>query len=318
MSEAILSKDADTIDVTTPAAGYTSGEVLQLADGRAAYVSGLRAAASGDPAALKTKGQTTLTATTAKAVLAGGRVYWDRTNSCATPIRPANGFFVGVALKDKATATATVTVDLNVQQVNEIELGAPGQMWASTVTGTTPTMTHSAKGYHQLLLTSTSEAQCIDLLSDKSVAVADGPIFEARLTFDEKGDNAEVDIVIGLANASHATDADSITESLFFSVNGDAAHILCESDDGTNETVATDSTKDLTEDTFVELWIDARVLTDVHFYIDGVQVLSGTTFDVHDATGPLKALVLVEKSAGTHVPSVLIESLRVRSTDLAA
>lgn len=59
-AEAVLSKDADTIDVTTPSAGYAAGEVIQLPDGRAGVVCGLTAKVSGDAAALKTTGQHTL------------------------------------------------------------------------------------------------------------------------------------------------------------------------------------------------------------------------------------------------------------------
>ncbi|KKL67165.1 hypothetical protein LCGC14_2137700, partial [marine sediment metagenome] len=63
MTEAVLSKDANAnaYDVTTPSAGYASGEVIQLPNGRAAAVAGLLTKVSGDPAALITAGQFTLT-----------------------------------------------------------------------------------------------------------------------------------------------------------------------------------------------------------------------------------------------------------------
>ncbi|GAI07096.1 unnamed protein product, partial [marine sediment metagenome] len=157
----------------------------------------------------------------------------------------------------------------------------------------------------------------IDVLSDRSIPLADGPIFEARLTWDEKGDDAAVDTVFGLANASHTTDADSITESVFFSNNGGDTAINCESDDGTTEVNATDSTVVLVEDTSQLFWIDSRDPDDCHLYIDCVEVLASTTFDISAATGPMKALVLTEKSAGAHVPSILLDFMRLRSTDLS-
>ncbi len=320
MSEAILEKDSDVVDVTTPAAGYSAGEVIQLADGRAAYVQGLRALVADEPAGMKTTGQVTLAKIADKVCLAGGRAYWDRSAGTVTPIRTADSFYCGTFVRDATAAASTAVVNLNGRQQNQIELGGEeGHLFVSVATGTTPTATRDVQGFHKLLISSGTGAQCVDLLSEDSVPLADGPIFEARINVQEKGDAAAVDIVWGLANGTSTTDPDGIAEAVLFSMNGNAADINAESDDGTNEVAATNTTVDATEGTYQEFWIDARDPSDCHLYIDGVEVLASTTFNISKATGPLKALVLVEKSAGgAEVPDVRIDFLRVRSTDLAA
>lgn len=320
MAEATLSKDgnANTYDVTAPEA-LSAGEVFQLCNGRAAVTAGLAGFASGDPATGIDKGQFTVAKIAAKVVLDGGKLFWDRSASTASPIETADSFYLGCAVGDALAAATTVVVDLNVLPNYLWELGRPGDRHTTVATTTAgaPACTHNQMNYFQLLLESNDEAECVDILSDKSVPLADGPIFETKITFDEKGDNAAVDTVFGLVNASHTSDADAITESVLFSNNGGDTKINCESDDGTTEVGATDSTIVLVEDTAQEFWIDARDPADCHLYIDGVEALASTTFVLTDATGPFKALVLVEKSGGAHVPSILIDWLRLRATDLA-
>jgi len=320
MAEATLHKDPCDHErqITAPEA-LSCGEILQLADGRAAVADGLAGIASGDPANVKTAGQFTVTKTASQVWLDGCEIFWDRSASAATPIEPADGFYLGCAVGDVAAATTTGVVDLNVKPVYHFDLHR-GDLTTSVATKTAgaPTFTRNDTGEFQLLIASNDEAECIDVLSNRSIPLADGPIFETKLTFDEKGDNAAVDAVLGLANASHTSDPDSIAEFVGFSVNGNETKINAESDDGTTEVAATDTTKTLTEDTYQLFWIDARDPTDCHLYIDAVEVLAATTFAIDDATGPLKALVLVEKSGGAHVPSIKIEQLRLRSTDLAS
>jgi len=319
MSEATITKDADTIDVVTPAAGYASGEVLQLADGRAAFVCGLRSPNGGDPTALKTSGQVLLTKVTGKAVLAGGKLFWDTANNRATPIRPTRGFYVGVAIADAAAVDTSVLVDMNKQQANTIEWGKG--IWDTVVVKTagTPAATRDVAGDNvAFTFSATAEAQKLDALSRASVAVADGPILEGRLAVYDIGDAAAIDISIGLANATHASDADQITESVFFHLDGNSLDIKAESDDGTTEVNATDTTVDAVDDTYFEVWIDARDPADIQLYIDGVNVLPDSVFKLNAATGPLKALFHVEKTADDTTADVRVEYINVRSTDLAA
>ena len=117
------------------------------------------------------------------------------------------------------------------------------------------------------------------------------------------GSTSDVDINIGVANATHATDADSITESVFFHIDGGSLNILAESDDGTTEVAATDTTVDITAGSAVanrvEFWIDMRNPADIQLYVDGVNVLPSSVFTLAAATGPVGLLAHVEKTSGT-------------------
>ena len=79
---------------------------------------------------------------------------------------------------------------------------------------------------------------------------------------------------------------------------------------------ATDTTLNATQGTYLEFWIDARDLTSVKIYIDGVRVLSGSTFKLNKASGPLYALAHVEKSSNATTADVRIGRLTVRTMEV--
>ena len=321
-AEADLLRDTEVIPKTTPAAGFASGEVIQLADGRAAFVTGLNARVSGDPAGLKTSGQVTLAKTAALVILEGGRVYWDRSAGTATPLQASAGgdFFVGVAIEDAASAATTVVVDLNVQPKYLVDLQRDAGNTVIVLTAGTP-FCYSRGGSLLMEFSETAEAQKVDWLSEKSVPVTVPMIFEAKFELTAVADADVMDFSIGLANGTHATDAETITESAFFHMDGTAAdlNIDAECDDGTAAEVAiTDTTVDLVLATPIEMWIDARVLTDLKYYVNGVRVLSTTAFDIGDATGPLKALAHLEKTSNDSPGAWMISHMAIRATDLAS
>jgi predicted RecA/RadA family phage recombinase len=325
MSEASIYNDSDVVDVTTPAAGYASGEVIQLADGRAAYVGGLQAKTSGEAAGAKTSGQVTVTKTSGVVVLKGAPLYWDRSANTATPLKALAGgdFFLGVSLEDAASTATTVVVDLNVQPVYTIDALRDASATALVLTAGTPSLT-MGPGYAKMAFSTTAEAQKVDILSAASVPVTVPFIVEGRINIVDSGDAAAaaVDINVGLANATHASDADSITESLFLHVDGadtnGAVNINAESDDGTTEVAATDTTVDFTAGTAFDFAFDCRDLTACKLYVNGVRVLSATAFKLDAATGPLKLLAHMEKGANDTAADVRIEKLAIRTTDLAS
>jgi len=315
VSEALLINDSDCLPVTTPSAGYSSGEVLQLPDGRAGYVAGLRALVSGDEAGIQVKGRVTLTKTAGVVILKGGRVYWDRSAGSATPLRGITGdnFFVGLAAEDAASADTTVDVDMNVQQKNFIDLQKDS--FDHVPVGT---VTQKAIGGQQYLaFTTATEAEKLDLLSVKSVPVTIPWIFEAIFRVQTAADADVADLSVGVANATHASDADSITESCFFHQDSGAdLNLDAESDDGTTEVAATDTTIDIVAGTDVEVWIDGRDLTDIQMYVDGVLVLASTVFKLNAATGPLKALFHFEKSSNDTAGEVRLSHMAIRTFDI--
>lgn len=320
MSEATLYKDADTIDVITPAAEYTSGEVIQIADGRAAVVMGLTAKASGDPAALKTTGQFTLTKGADLVVLEGAPLYWDRSAGSVTPLKAVAGgdFFVGVAVKDQAAADTAVVVDLNVQPNYTIDIFS--DPLDEVIVGDATLIVHG--GTAVLALIATSEAEKVDMLSKHSIPVVSGSaipfIVEGRMAGYGASANT-VDINVGIANATHATDAESITEAVLIHLDEVAdLNIFVHSDDGTTEVALTDTTINYVEDAYFDFAFDCRDLSDIKIYINGVRVLSGTTFALGDATGPIKLLAHIEKTTGTATGEVRLTKLALRCTDLAS
>lgn len=316
MSEALLEKDSDVVDVTTPAAGYSSGEVIQLTDGRAAVVTGLNARVSGDAAGLKTSGQHKVAKTSGVVVLKGAPLYWDRSANTATPLKAVAGadFFLGVALEDAASTTTTVLVELNVQPAYTIDVLRDPADTVLVLTAGTPALT-MGPGYAKLAFSATAEAQKVDLLSQHSVPVATPFIVEGRLAIYDIGDENSVDINVGLANATHASDCDSITESCFLHLDGTALDIKAESDDGTTEVAATDTTVDAVDDTYFDFAFDCRDLTDIQIYINGVNVLPASVFKLNAATGPLKLLAHMEKGANDTPGEIRITKLAIRCMD---
>lgn len=325
MAEATNSKDADKIDVVTPAAGYASGEVIQLPDGRAGYYANLRAAVSGDLVAIQVEGIATLAKTASVVILPGQKVYWDRSANTATPLRALAGadFLIGVAPYGAASADTTVVVNLNKKPSNTIDALADPSDTVLVLTAGTPSLS-MGPGYAKMAFSATAEAQKVDILSKHSIPVTVPFIVEGVVNIVDSGDAAAgaVDINIGIASATHASDCDSIAESLFLHVDGadtnGAVNIMAESDDGTTEVAATDTTVDFAAGTPFAFAFDCRDLAAIKVYINGVRVLSSTAFKLNAATGPLKLLAHIEKGANDTLADVRIQELVIRATDVAA
>jgi len=295
-------------------AAVVSGEVHQLSDGRAGIYAALDAAVSADNLTMATEGQFTLPKTTSMVLLRGGKAYWDHSAN-KVHFKQVNDrdFFIGSVAADAAAADTTCVVNLNVRPEYNVELG----QGAWTRTDTLGLGTLQAIGGKGIIgeFDAIVEAALSSLLSDRSFLVTSNPILEAIVNIVGNGDDAALDINIGFANAGNATDADSITESCFVHVDGNVLNILAESDDGTTEVAATDTTVDYVEGTPFEIWMDARDPSDVQIYIDGVLVLAGTTFDLSAATGPLKALWHMEKTSNDTVAVVQVDELNVRTLE---
>jgi predicted RecA/RadA family phage recombinase len=318
MSEATNVTDG-VLSVTVPTAGYAAGEVIQLPDGRAGVVCGLQALVSGERAGIQVAGRVTVPKTASVVVLPGGRVFWDRSANTATPLQIAAGadFFMGVCPDGAAAADATLVVDLNVQPsyLFDLHVDAVDHVPVGTV------VQRSLGGEQYLAFTTAAEAEKLDLLSRKSVPVTIPCIFEAIWQVTTAADADVADVSVGLVNATHASDADSITESvLFHQDSGADLNLDAESDDGTTEVAATDTTVDIVAGTDVEVWIDARDKSNCKYYVNGVEVLAATANlgNIAAATGPLKALFHVEKSSNDTAGVFAVRHMAIRTTDLAS
>ena len=314
MAEATLLKDANAnaYDGAAPEA-LDSGEVTQLPDGRAGVAAGFKAVASGDPATWITRGQFTFAKTASIVILDGAKVWWDRSANTATPLRPVAGadFYLGVAVGDAASAATTVVVDINKLPSYTIDLFRDA-VDDVAVGDAALTM---GPGCAKFNILATSEAEKIDALSQHSIPVTVPFIVEGRMASFVIGTDNTVDMNVGIANATHATSADTITESCFIHLD-ETLDIFAESDDGSTEVAATDTLVDCVDNTYFDFAMDCRDLTDIQIYINGVLVLGATVFALGDATGPLKLLVHVEKTTGTATGELRISNLTVRATDV--
>lgn len=316
MSDALLYQDEDcTVDYTAIAA-VTGGQVVQLADGRAGVVP--TDVAAGDLGSASTEGIYTVTKAANLVWVDGQEVWWDHSADAAV-LQPAGDkdFYLGTAYGDATAASTTAKVMLNVKPVYLINLqdDAFQTLIVKTVVGSTTIVIPSIRqtgGSNVMEFGLTAEAQKIDLLSTRGFGVESNWIVDGIFNVIVDGDAAATDFNIGVANATHASDADSITESCFIHLDGTSANILAESDDDTTEVAATDTTVDWAAGTPVHFLIDGRNTSDIQIYINGVNVLPSSVFKLNAATGPLKLLAHLEKSADDSPGTFSIDKLRVR------
>lgn len=317
MAECVTYQDEEDVLDYTPAADVAAGEVIQLRDGRAAWAPS--AISSGVKGSVAVCGLVTVAKTASMVILDGGRVYWDHSANKAHYASVSDrDFYLGVAVGDAASADTTMVVNLNVLPVYKLDLIRDPYL-------TTPVGTQALGGFLPpareggalaLKLTATSEAQKADALTVERIAPGAKGIAEFIFRMPNGGSGSASDFSLGLANATHATDADSITDSIFFHMDGGSTTIYAECDDGTNETAATTTATTFTAGTAmtnrVEGWIDCRDLSSIKFYINGARVASGTTFSVAAMTNTLGILAHVEKTTGTETADMTIDLARVR------
>lgn len=320
MAEAIKYQDEDSVIDYTPDAAVSGGEVIQLQDGRAAVLP--VDLASGALGAAETEGVWTCLKTADIVFVAGQPVYWDHSANTAT-YAPASDrdFFLGSAYTDTAGSASTVKVVLNKRPSYNIELQRDEFLTVivKTVVGsTTVEVPHLRQfgGTTAMIFGATAEAQKLDLLSQQGFAKGSNWIVEGGFNVIDDGDAAAIDFNIGVANATHATDADSITESVFLHLDGNDLNLFAESDDGTTEVAATDTTVNIVLGTPVHFVMDGRNPADVQIYVNGILMLGSTVFDVDAATGPLKLLAHLEKTSDDTTADYRINYLRVRTSQV--
>lgn len=301
----------------TPDAALTGGEVIQMADGRAGITPvDIAASALG---AVRTEGVFIVAKTADIYFIDGAPVYWDHSaNKAYFKSVSDRDFFLGTAVGDATEASTTMYVNLNVKPEYKLDLARDAYLTAPVGTQALGGFLPPARegGAIAFKLTATSEAQKADALTVERLAPGSNPIVEGAFRMPNGGSGSASDFSIGLANATHATDADAITDSIFLHMDGGSTAIKAECDDGTNETAATDTLQTFTAGTAmsnqVHFAIDCRDLSSIKFYINGARVLSGTTFSVAAMTNALGLLVHLEKTTGTETADMTIDYLRAR------
>ena len=294
-------------------------EVVQTPSGGVGFYDNSTAANSGDYVTVRTRGTATLQKTTGFVALKGGRAYWDHSaNKVYYKKVNDRDFYIGRFAADQVTASDNCEVILNYDPPYDIDLNRDA--FISALAGTPAAggfgYPVTLGGTRVLELSSTSEAQKVDLLSRDGFSKSANAIIEVAFCVLSDGAGTAPDVSLGAANATHATDADSITESLFIHLNGNDVNIYAESDDGSTEVAATDTTIDYTEGstvaTRVECWFDMRDPADVQIYVNGSLVLGSTVFNVDAATGPFFLLAHLEKTSAADVYKIAIDKFNAR------
>lgn len=298
------------------AAAASAGEVYQMPDGRAGVCVPATGGEANDKTAFRVEGVFRV-AKGSTVVIAGAPLWWDHSANVATPVPQFadRDFYLGAAQEDAASATTSVLVAINVEPRYIIDAQKDCGDTALVLTAGTPTLFNRGGGMLASFST-TAEAQKIDWLSQRTFPLGSNWVLEALVEVVTNADADVADLSIGVANGTHASDADSITESAFFHFDlGADLNIDCESDDGTTEVAATDSTVDFAVGTPVHLVLDGRDPSDVKYYINGSEVLSATANlgNIAAATGPLMALFHLEKSSNDSPGVVLVHGLKVRT-----
>lgn len=316
--DAGMKHDHSEVKMTTLVA-LSNGQVVQTPDGRAAVYNGLRAAEANDYVTLFTGGVRDVTKSTSVAFLPGQEVWWDIANNRATYRLAAlatASFYVGLAIEGATAAATTIKVAMNQQPAYLIDTNVMNGEWAAN--GTLGLgVTRSVMGEITLAFDAVAEVAQAELYSTRNVDVDDKPIWEAEVAIYNIGDAAALDIDLGMASATHASDFDAIAAFVAFHLDGNSLNINAHSDDATTDVAAVDTTIDAVDDTYLFLQIDARDKSDVQLYINGANVLPATTFTLAAHTSTLKAIALIEKTSDDTVADVRIRRMTVRTAAAA-
>jgi hypothetical protein len=317
--EAAYLRSRDDVRVTAQAA-VSAYEVWQLADGRAAWLNRNSGASQGDRIPETTIGQVTMPKAAGVVLLDGGDAYWSWANNWISFQKvDSRDFYAGKVVGDAASADTVCTVNLNVSPPPDLDLlrdpYTPAPTGTQALGGFLPPQRNG--GALTFTLSATAEAQKVDALGKDGFAAGGAcAVVEAVFNVINGGAAAAPDFNVGVASATHATDADAIAQHLFCHLDGNSTAIKFQSKDGTNTTAATDSTKAYAAGAGnanrVEVWFDLRDMTSVKIYVNGVRVLSGTTFNLSAAALRWLPLVHLEKTVAADQFQIDVERVRVR------
>lgn len=325
MPEATLVREESEQRITL-ASAVSVGDVWQLSGGEAAVylkVAGkptITAGAVGERGDYRTSGKYTFPLTAGVSLLPGTRCYWDHSAN-AVHYKPVNDrdFFLG--LSTGYHGGGVCEVDLNKQPRYNIDIMRDGCL--TVLTGTQALGGFGEPkirgGARSIELTATSEVQKIDLLSRDGFALGANAIVEAVFLIPDDGAGTAADFNIGVANATHATDADAITEHIFLHLDANATAIKIQSKDTSTTVAATDTTKVYVQGEAVanrvEVWFDFADPADVQVFVNGENVLAATAFNLGAVASTLFLLCHLEKTSSADVYRSVIERLTARYSE---
>lgn len=320
MPEMELAGRRDENDITLSAAAPI-GQARQLPDGRAGVMRGSIAGTSGTSRSFTDTGKFTGEKAATWVALRGGRAYWDHSENKVNYKKVGDrDFYLGRFAADAAIDDTECTVDLNCKEEWDYDRDLVRDGYTTVPVGTQALggflPPRQNGGSLHLLLSSTNEAQKVDALGVDTFSKSARAIVEIQWRVVNDGAGSAPDLSLGVASATHATDADSIPIHLLFHLDGNATAIKAQSKDGTTTVAATDTTKTYTEGAEIaqrkEAWIDLRNSADPQLYIDGVNVLPNSVFDISAAASELRLLAHLEKTSAADVYEVAIDRLVAR------
>jgi hypothetical protein len=310
---------AETAITLTAAAD--AGQIRQLPDGRAAIMRGSQAGTSNSQRIFQDNGKISLAKDVTYCLLDGGRAYWDHSaNKVSYKKVGDRDFYLGRVIGAATLAAELCVVDLNCKPEWEYDLDLLRDGYATVPVGTQALggflPPQQSGGALHLLLSATNEAQKVDALGVDTFSKSARAVIEGQFRIVNDGGAGAQDFSIGVASATHATDADSIAIHLLFHIDGGATAIKAQSKDGATTVTATDTTKTYTEGAEIaqrkEFWIDLSDPADPQLYIDGVNVLPASVFGMSAAASELRLFAHLEKTATTDVYEVAIDRLCAR------
>lgn len=302
------------------------GEVQQLPSGssgwffsKAGQFGGQIAGSSGDTGDFRKAGTVTLPKDTAFQALRGGRAYWDHSANKVT-FRKVNDrdFYLGRFEQDAGLSDSTCLVCVGVDSSYDLDIARDPIVTTPVGTQGLNTMgVFRHGGANRFLISSTSEAQKLDILSIDGFSTEANAVIEFAFRVVADGASTAVDVSLGVASGTNATDADSIASSIFIHLDENDTKLYAESDDNASgEVSATDTSTTYTEGSAVanrvECWIDMRNPASVAFYVNGVRVLSGTTFDVSVVATTWFLLAHIEKTSSSDTYELVLDWMRAR------
>jgi hypothetical protein len=284
------------------AASVSAWEIQQMPDGRAGYRKSSNGASSADSTSWQTTDQVTVTKKTDVVIVNGSKLWWDQTNNWATPVPPYSGssFYLGTAnvpatsTNEGVEASASVTVGVNINEFPRDEIDLSKGPWTDEATNGLG-VTNLSAGF-QLAFDAVTEVAQAAKYSLHTVPSTRPGVFACDVAVFDKGDNAALDMDIGIATGSHATDFSSVTSFVAIHFDGNDLSIKAHSDDDVTPVAPVDSTLDAVDDTIFHLEIDYRSRADVRIYIDGVRICSDTTFALK-SSGEVRPVAMIEKTS---------------------
>lgn len=321
MAESLNSQSGDVVDWTADGT-YAQGDIIQLNNGEAGQV--MSDVSSGSLVGVRRKGIVNgVTKTASQVWIKGAPIWWDHSANAATCNEPIGSsdrdFYLGTATADATSAATTGSVHLNVEPKYIIDSARDNgdTTIVKTVVGSTTLevpQVYNRGGMLFMQFGTTAEAQKVDWLSDRGFAVGSNWIAEILFELVTAADAAAVDINVGVASGTHATNFETIAEFAAFQMNGADLNISAHSDDGTTDKAITDTTVDIAAGTPVRFTLDGRSASRVKYYINGAEVLAAEANlgTLTAASGPLYAIIHAEKTSDDS-PLAFRARIRVRT-----